>query len=69
MTFDPVGESKFPLTQEFLAQMLGVRRPAVNIPGAALQRARLIRNSRGRIDIVKSRGARERGVRVLREDP
>ena len=52
MTRDRVESDEFPLTQEFLAQMLGVHRPAVNIAGGALQRAGLIRNSRGKITIV-----------------
>jgi len=52
MTHDRVGTDEFLLTQEFLAQMLGVRRPTVNIAGTALQKAGLIRYSRGRITIV-----------------
>ena len=39
MTHDRVGADDFPLTQEFLAMMLGVARPTVNIAGATLQRA------------------------------
>ena len=46
-----VGRDEFPLTQEFLAQMLGVRRPTVNIAGATLQRAGFIRYTRGRITV------------------
>lgn len=56
MTLDRVGRDEFPLTQEFLAQMLGVRRPTVSLTGAALQRAGLIRYSRGRITVVDRRG-------------
>jgi CRP-like cAMP-binding protein len=52
MTRDRVDGDTFPLTQEFLAQMLGVHRPAVNIAGGALQRAGLIQYSRGQITIV-----------------
>jgi CRP-like cAMP-binding protein len=52
MTHDRVGEDSFLLTQEFLAQMLGVRRPTVNLAGRALQRAGLIRYTRGKITIV-----------------
>jgi CRP-like cAMP-binding protein len=55
-TLDRVGEANFALTQEFMAQMLGVRRPAVNIAGAALQRAGLIRYTRGKIEVVDRRG-------------
>ena len=56
MTRDRVEADEFPLTQEFLAQMLGVHRPAVNIAGGALQRAGLIRYSRGKITIVNREG-------------
>jgi CRP-like cAMP-binding protein len=56
MTMDRVGQAEFALTQEFLAKMLGVRRPTVSIAGTALQRAGLIQYSRGRITILDRRG-------------
>jgi CRP-like cAMP-binding protein len=56
MTHDRVDGDEFPLTQEFLAQMLGVRRPSVNTAGLALQNAGLIRYSRGKITIVNRNG-------------
>jgi DNA-binding FadR family transcriptional regulator len=46
----------FPLTQEFLAQMLGVRRPTVSEVAAAWQRAGLIAYRRGAIRIINRRG-------------
>lgn len=52
MTQDRVEGSEFPMTQEFLGQMLGVRRPAINLAGQTLQRAGLIKYSRGRITIL-----------------
>jgi CRP-like cAMP-binding protein len=52
MTHDRVEGNEFTLTQEFLAQMLGVARPTVNIAGATLQRAGFIRYTRGRITIL-----------------
>lgn len=56
MTHDRVDGDEFPLTQEFLAQMLGVRRPSVNTAGLSLQRAGLIRYSRGKITIADRKG-------------
>lgn len=56
MTHDRVEGDEFPLTQEFLSQMLGVRRPSVNTAGLALQQAGLIRYSRGKITIVNRTG-------------
>jgi CRP-like cAMP-binding protein len=44
------------LTQEFLAQMLGVQRSSVSLVANALQQAGLIRYSRGRIEIVNLEG-------------
>jgi CRP-like cAMP-binding protein len=59
MTHDRVGADHFPLTQEFLGQMLGVRRPTVNRAGTSLQRAGLIRYVRGKITIVDRKGIEE----------
>jgi Mn-dependent DtxR family transcriptional regulator len=56
MTHDRVGVDDFPLTQEFLAQMLGVARPTVNVAGATLQRAGFIRYTRGRITVLDRKG-------------
>jgi CRP-like cAMP-binding protein len=56
MTRDRVDSDDFPLTQEFLGQMLGVRRPAVSLAGSALQNAGLIRYSRGRVTVIDRAG-------------
>jgi CRP-like cAMP-binding protein len=52
MTHDRVSGDQFLLTQEFLAEMLGVRRPSVSIAASILQRAGFIRYSRGLIEIL-----------------
>lgn len=44
-----------PLTQETLAQMMGVRRNAISLVAHALQRAGIIRYSRGQIEITDLR--------------
>ncbi len=59
MTQDRVDGPEFPLTQEFLGQMLGVQRQAVSLAGATLQNAGLIRYTRGRITVVNRRGLEE----------
>ena len=56
MVEDGVGRAEFELTQHFLAQMLGVRRATVTVAAGALQRAGLIRYTRGRITIVDRPG-------------
>jgi CRP-like cAMP-binding protein len=53
---DRVNRNEFPLTHEFLGQMLGVRRATVSETAAALQRAKLISYHRGVITIRNGRG-------------
>lgn len=52
MTHDRVGRDAFYLTQEFLAQMLGVRRASVSVVAGILQQNGLINYNRGQIQIV-----------------
>ena len=56
MSQDRAGRDDFKLTQTFLAQMLGVRRPAVTVAVGILERAGLIAHRRGRIQIVDRSG-------------
>jgi CRP-like cAMP-binding protein len=56
MTHDGVQRDEFPLTQELLAQMLGVRRAGVSLAAGTLARAGHIRYSRGRLVVRNRRG-------------
>jgi len=56
MTQDRVGDDRFPLTQEFLAFMLGVRRATVTVAAGMLQQAGLIRYHRGQIMVLDREG-------------
>lgn len=52
MTQDRIGSTRLPLTQEFLAQMLGTRRASVTVAAGALQRAGMIAYTRGSVTIL-----------------
>jgi CRP-like cAMP-binding protein len=56
MSHDRVGGDVLPLTQEFLALMLGVQRPGVSIAAAQLQKAGLITYRRGVITVLERQG-------------
>ena len=56
MSEDRVGRNHFDLTQEFLAEMLGVRRPGVTVAMGALEKAGLISHGRGRIAVTDRPG-------------
>jgi CRP-like cAMP-binding protein len=55
-TRDRNESDRLPLTQEFLSQMLGVRRTTLTLIARELQAAGLIRYRRGLIDILDRRG-------------
>lgn len=52
MSCDRIGSDVLPLTQEFLAEMLGCRRSSVTSAMGQLQKAGLIRSERGRVSIL-----------------
>jgi CRP-like cAMP-binding protein len=52
MAHDRVGRNDFPLTQEFVAMMLGATRPTVTVVAGTLQKAGLITYHRGHVTIV-----------------
>jgi CRP-like cAMP-binding protein len=52
MSHDRIGSSTLPLTQDFLAQMLGIRRASVTVAAGALQKSGTIEYSRGSVRIL-----------------
>ena len=71
MSQDRVGANHFTLTQEFLGQMLGVQRPSVSVAAGILQKAGLIRYSRGLIVITDREGLEAASCscyRVIRDE-
>lgn len=71
MSQDRVRSDSFPLTHEFISHMLGVRRPSISVVAAILQKAELIRYSRGKMTILDRKGL-EAGTcecyAILKED-
>ena len=56
MTHDRVATQKFPLSQDFIGAMLGVRRASVSEVASKLQKAGFIRYGRGIMEIVNRAG-------------
>jgi CRP-like cAMP-binding protein len=56
MTHDRMGDDEFQLKQEFLSNMLGVRREGVSKAASKLQKLNLIRYSRGRLKVLDRAG-------------
>lgn len=52
MTQDRVSSGEFPMTHEFLGQMLGVRRASISVTAAVLQKAGIIQYNRGKMRII-----------------
>jgi CRP-like cAMP-binding protein len=59
MSHDRVGVDEFPITHEFLGQMLGSRRATVTLSAGILQAAGLIRHQRGLVTILNRPGLEE----------
>ncbi len=59
MAQDRVGGNELPLTHEFLAMMLGVRRPGVTIALNLLEKQGVIQTNRGITEIVDRVGLEE----------
>jgi Mn-dependent DtxR family transcriptional regulator len=60
------GNDRFHLTQEFLADMLGVRRQSVNLTARVLQAAGLIKYVRGEMTILDRAGLEETSCECFR---
>jgi CRP-like cAMP-binding protein len=56
MTHDRMRSDEFQITQEFLSNMLGVRREAVNKAAGDLQRRGLISYKRGHLIVIDRAG-------------
>jgi CRP-like cAMP-binding protein len=52
LAHDRMARDEFPLTQEFVAMMLGAARPTVTVVAGTLQKAGLITYRRGKVTIV-----------------
>ena len=60
------GSDQFHMTQEFLSDMLGVRRQSVNLTARVLQMAGLIKYGRGEVTIVDRAGLEETSCECFR---
>ena len=59
LTADAVGRKDFSLTQEFLSQMLAVRRPGVTVAIGTLERQGLIEHRYGKVSISDAGGLKK----------
>jgi CRP-like cAMP-binding protein len=66
MAHDRIGQDEFPLTHEFLASMLGVRRPTVTLVMADLTRDGVVSHVRGHVRIVDRTGLEEKSCECYR---
>ena len=68
MTADRSPGATLPITHEFLAHMLGVRRVGITQAATALQRGNLIRYTRGVVTIVDRKGLERASCRCYQAD-
>ena len=66
MTCDRVGGNEVPMTQDFLAMMLGVRRAGVSVATGALEEKGLIHQSRGRVVVTNRVGLEKQACNCYR---
>ena len=66
-TRDRLGKNEFPMTQEFLSDMLGVRREMVNKAAGILQKQKLIGFRRGFLTILDEAGLEASSCNCYRE--
>lgn len=66
MTRDRLQSNTFPLTQEFLAYLLGIPRTNITMTAGVLQQAGLINYKRGIIAIIDSKGLEETACNCYR---
>ena len=67
VTADSLGRRSFSLTQEFLSQMLSVRRPGVTVAVGGLQRKGLIEHHYGKVTILDEPGLRQAACECYRK--
>ena len=56
MAHDRAGSDEFPMTQEFAAMMLGVRRAGISVAAGTLQKAGVVHYAYGRIAVLDRAG-------------
>ena len=66
MCQDRVESDLLPMTHEFFAQMLGAGRPSVTLAAGVLQRAGIIRYSRGKVTILNRKGLEDAACECYR---
>jgi CRP-like cAMP-binding protein len=71
MTSDRMGTNKFHFTQQYISNMLGVRREAIALAASSLQEEQLISYSRGYLSILNRTGLEAFGCKcysIMKEE-